>query len=388
MSEHAQVPAVKEGQSVPRSLAPRNFQEAMLAANMYARSSLVPQQYRGKQAECFVALQLANRQGVDPLMLMQNSYVVGGRPGVEGKYAIALMNARGPFKGGVHFEYGGKGDNRSCTAWGIRKDTGERCEAVVDMEMAKAEGWTKNQKWRTLRDLMLAYRSGAFLARMYCPEVLMGMQTIEEIQDVIEVQAEVAESTPADGPITPAQHALIAVLMKQTGVQVDALREKLRGTFEVESRKELTVAQAEELIGWLKDQMQAPDYADVGPEEPGAEAGSGHAEASEEPSPPPATDPVPPPKVAKPQALPAVDLPDDLPARVEQPGPHKSAYDAMAKGFKDLPKEPAAVSAAWLAKKDEWVAACEDGKGLNALGALRKTMFDNAAEQGYPQPEK
>ena len=180
------LPAVKApGQQ--HSLAPRNFSEAAEAAVRYANSSLVPAHFKGKPDDCFIAIQLAARQNVDPLMLMQHSYVVGGKPGVEGKYAIALMNARGPFKTGVQYEYRGEGDARSCTAWGTYRATGKRCESTVNMAMVKAEGWIKNPKWTSMCDQMLAYRAGAFLARLYCPEVLMGMQTVEELEDIIDI---------------------------------------------------------------------------------------------------------------------------------------------------------------------------------------------------------
>ena len=33
-------------------------------------------------------------------------------------------------------------------------------------------------------ELMLQYRAGAFFARVQCPDVLLGMQTIEEVSDV------------------------------------------------------------------------------------------------------------------------------------------------------------------------------------------------------------
>ncbi len=171
------------------SLAPTNMQEALQAAEMYANSSLVPERFQGKRDDCFVAIQLAARQGVDPTMLMQNSYVVHGTPGIAGKYAIALMNAKGPFRGGVRFTYerDDKGAPTACTAHAIHRETGERCESRVGMEMVVAEGWIKNTKWKSMPEQMLAYRSGAFLARLYCPEVLMGMQTVEELQDVIEI---------------------------------------------------------------------------------------------------------------------------------------------------------------------------------------------------------
>ena len=56
--------------------------------------------------------------------------------------------------------------------------------------MAKAEGWlTKTgSKWQTMPELMLKYRAAAFFGRLYAPEVLMGMQTAEEVIDITPIQ--------------------------------------------------------------------------------------------------------------------------------------------------------------------------------------------------------
>ena len=54
----------------------------------------------------------------------------------------------------------------------------------VTLAMAKAEGWTSNSKWRNMPELMLAYRSSAFFARVYCPETLMGIQMADEVEDI------------------------------------------------------------------------------------------------------------------------------------------------------------------------------------------------------------
>lgn len=198
MAEQRNLPAVTKAAAPQFNLAPRNFAEAIQSAEKYARSTLVPQHFRDKPDDCFIMVQLAARQDVDPFMLMQHSYMVGGKPGIEGKYAIAMMNTRGPFKGGVQFSFKGEGDNQSCTAWGIHKETAERCEATVGMDMVKAEGWLKNPKWTSMREQMFAYRAGSFLAKRYCPEVLMGMQTMEELEDIID--------------ITPAQYPPVAPL--------------------------------------------------------------------------------------------------------------------------------------------------------------------------------
>jgi hypothetical protein len=54
--------------------------------------------------------------------------------------------------------------------------------------MAKAEGWsTKNgSKWITMPELMLRYRAAAFFARLYAPDITLGMMTAEEVHDVAE----------------------------------------------------------------------------------------------------------------------------------------------------------------------------------------------------------
>ena len=52
--------------------------------------------------------------------------------------------------------------------------------------MVKAEGWydKSGSKWKTMPDQMFRYRAAAFFARAFCPDVLMGLQTVEETRDV------------------------------------------------------------------------------------------------------------------------------------------------------------------------------------------------------------
>lgn len=163
------------------------FSQIQRAAKLFATSKLVPAHFQGDMPSVFVALQMAIRLEVDPFMLMQNVYMVHGRPGMEGKLVIALINKRGPFKGPVQWRFEGQGMDRKCTAYAKLPD-GEVCEAEVTMEQAKKEGWLDKpgSKWKTLPDLMLRYRSAVFLARFFCPEVTMGIQTVEEMEDISE----------------------------------------------------------------------------------------------------------------------------------------------------------------------------------------------------------
>jgi hypothetical protein len=95
-----------------------------------------------------------------------------------------MANKSGVFKGPIHFEEKGSGDGLAVTAYAIVRETGERVEFTASMAMAKAEGWTKNPKYKTMGGYMLRLRSATLLIRTTCPEVLLGMQTAEEVEDV------------------------------------------------------------------------------------------------------------------------------------------------------------------------------------------------------------
>jgi hypothetical protein len=169
------------------------FEHLQRVSKVFANSSLVPQHFQGKEADCFIAVEMAMRLKLHPFNLMQSLYVVHGKPGIEAKMAIALINSSGIFEGPLQWTVSGDGMKRQAVARAVHARTKQVCEAVVTMEMAKAEGWIdkSGSKWKTLPDLMLQYRSASFFARLYCPEVLFGMQTKEELDD-----------TPLD--ITPA----------------------------------------------------------------------------------------------------------------------------------------------------------------------------------------
>lgn len=168
------------------------FNHLYRVATMFSRSGMVPKHYAGKPEACMVASSMAMRCGIEPLMFMQHSYVgPDGKPALDAQMAIALINTRGPFQGPVHFALSGEGDDRKCVAYQTSKTGNERCEVDVSVKLAKDEGWyARNSKWRTMTDQMLRYRSATWLGRAYCPEVLMGMPTTDEVEDTTGVNLE------------------------------------------------------------------------------------------------------------------------------------------------------------------------------------------------------
>jgi len=165
-------------------LNPARFEQMQRGAKVFSDSDLVPDHMRGKVANCIIALALAREMGASPLAVMQAIHFVRGKAGWSAQYMIARANQSGVFRGRISWRIDGKGDAMRVTAFATLADTGEVVEAEASMEMARAEGWTANTKYKSMPDVMLRYRSATFLIRLYCPEVMHGYRTADEIEDM------------------------------------------------------------------------------------------------------------------------------------------------------------------------------------------------------------
>ena len=212
----------------------QGFELMQRAANVLTNSTLVPTAYRNQKeiksfgkvtgyeenkpgmANCIVALNMAQRMQADPLMVMQNLHIIEGRPSWSSQFIIAAINSCGRYSP-LRFELTEAGEpteltytatewknnnrtevqktvtirHQECVAYAIEKETGERLDSPrVSIQMAIDEGWlTKNgSKWQTMPELMLRYRCASFFGRLYAPELLMGLQTSEEVHDFIQAE--------------------------------------------------------------------------------------------------------------------------------------------------------------------------------------------------------
>lgn len=183
----ASMPAVRAGFFDLQS-----FELIQRVSKAFAQSDLVPKQYQGNIANCMIAMDMAQRIGANPLMVMQNLYIVHGTPGWSSKFLIATINACGRYSS-LRYEWKGEPGkpDYGCRAWAVERETGERLDGIwVTWEMVKAEGWdSKNgSKWKTMPDQMFVYRSAAFWQRAYAPELGMGLQTAEDLQDTFDAK--------------------------------------------------------------------------------------------------------------------------------------------------------------------------------------------------------
>lgn len=171
----------------------KQFEMQQRMARMYSESDIVPDTYKGKMGNCVIAIDMAQRMGANPLMIMQNLYIVHGNPSFSSKFLIACVNASGRYTS-LRYEWKGKPGtpDYGCRCYAYEKDDikkEHRIEGVwIDMKIAESEGWTKKSgsKWITMPQQMLVYRAAAFWQRAYCPEISMGFISTEEAEDMVE----------------------------------------------------------------------------------------------------------------------------------------------------------------------------------------------------------
>lgn len=125
--------------------------------------------------------------GLDPMTALQQIYVVHGRPGMYARIKVALLQSRG------HEVWTEDLSDSRCVVAGRRAGSTQIQRVTVTMEQARKAGWTSNAAYtKTPQDMLYARAVGRVCDRV-APDVLMGIASIEEIQDTVQATAEVGD---------------------------------------------------------------------------------------------------------------------------------------------------------------------------------------------------
>lgn len=187
----------------------KSFEDAHAMASSLSKSSIIPKTYQGNPENCFIAIEMAKRVGVNPIAVMQNLDIIYDRPGWKSSFVVASINSSPKFATDLRWRFREigeksivwKGNEKNptktikimdleCIAYS-KDDSGEMIEGPpATIEMAIVEGWytRAGSKWPTMTRLMLQYRSAAFFGRLYVPDILMGMHSIEEVSDIAQIE--------------------------------------------------------------------------------------------------------------------------------------------------------------------------------------------------------
>ena len=165
-----------------------SFERLMEMSSFLSKSTVVPLIYQNRPENCFIALDMASRMGISPMIVMQNLYIIQGKPSWSGSAIASLIKASPQFKN-VELVYVGIKDTDNWGAYVTAESTvtGKTLKGgTVTLGIAKKEGWYQKSgsKWQTMPEIMLGYRAFAWFGRIYAPELLMGLQSSDEVEDV------------------------------------------------------------------------------------------------------------------------------------------------------------------------------------------------------------
>ena len=183
------------------------FELAQRQAMMLSKSSLVPRDFQGNVANCGIAINVAKRTRLDPLMVCQNLAIIHGRPSWSATALIGMINSCGRYTP-LRFVFDDEDAPKSCYAVATDKESGQELKGEkITLEMAKKEGWsTKNgSKWLTMPGQMLRYRAASFWSRAYASDLSLGFYTQDEVRDFAGPPRNITpnpfKSEPVDEPV-------------------------------------------------------------------------------------------------------------------------------------------------------------------------------------------
>jgi len=196
------LPAV---QSQPRQqfdLSPQTFEQALTFCDYLANSDLVPKDFKGKPANCLIAIQWGAELGLKPLQAVQNIAVINGRAALWGDAVLALVRSS------PVCEFVEEWDEHDTAYCKVKRKGGKEALVTFSMEDAKKAGLIGKQgPWSQYPKRMRQMRARAFALRDMFTDVLKGMAIAEEIMDVPAASSEVHSTTATAIASEPAIYA-------------------------------------------------------------------------------------------------------------------------------------------------------------------------------------
>jgi len=167
------------------------FELAQRKAKALMSATVLPKEYTGNLGNTLIALELAERTNSAPLQVMQNLYIVHGKPSWSSKFLIGTFNQCGRFSA-IRYEWKGEpgAEDYGCRAVCTELATGEKIQGIwITWKLVKAEKWDAKpgSKWLTMPEKMFQYRAAAWLIDVTAPEIGLGLPTAEDATDIIDV---------------------------------------------------------------------------------------------------------------------------------------------------------------------------------------------------------
>lgn len=183
-----------------------------MAERMATSKITTPKHLQGNEGDCMAIIMQAMQWGMNPYAVAQKTHLVNGTLGYEAQLVNAVITARAPVKERLHFEWYGdwskvNGKDDKSPTLGVRVSAtlrGENAPRVIDISMAQVGPVRNSPLWAADPRQQIAYLATKRWARLYCPDVILGVYTPDEViereeLDVTPVQSTVKKHQGASG---------------------------------------------------------------------------------------------------------------------------------------------------------------------------------------------
>lgn len=180
-----------------------------LAEVMSSGKTTVPEHLRGNVGDCMAVITQAMAWGMNPFAVAQKTHLVSGKLGYEAQLVIAVLNGvRSPLATRIAFEWSedwngvaGKSD-KSEKNW-VRVSARLRGEAeprALQVTMAQVGDTRNSSNWAADPRQQIAYLAAKRWGRLHAPDVILGVYTPDEIEEMVPASAAGPNALPRNAP--------------------------------------------------------------------------------------------------------------------------------------------------------------------------------------------
>lgn len=146
---------------------------------MAASDKAVPRHLRNNPGACLAIVVQSNEWGFSPYAVAQKSYEVGDRIAYEAQLLHAVIEKRAPLKQRLRFDFEGEGPDRQVIVTGHFRGEVEpvqyKSPKIRDIKVKNSPLWLSDP------DQQFCYYGSRAFGRRYCPDVILGLYSSDEI---------------------------------------------------------------------------------------------------------------------------------------------------------------------------------------------------------------
>jgi hypothetical protein len=181
----------------PGVLRVTTIEDMLRLAEVIARSALVPESFRGKPADCVVAMQYGAEIGLSPMQALTSIAVINGRPTLWGDGLLGVVEGSGLMDSIKETD-----DGTTATCQVVRHGRPPTVR-TFSMDDAKRANLLGKGPWTQYPGRMRQMRARSWALRDAFADVLKGIVAREEVEDygaATDVQQFVDRTAEAPGP--------------------------------------------------------------------------------------------------------------------------------------------------------------------------------------------